>query len=210
MVAIPKASFFFGNQDQPKYITNCFYCPDGYLPNNATVPTTATRVYYTPFAVHSSHTFQGVSCFNQSAGDNGELIRMMVFTSIDGAVGTLVKDFGEITLTGASALRTLTSSWAASPGTYWMGHWFNSATDMYGMLPITVATAVGAVHGPTMSHMIGNFTSNLNAGAGTIAAAHYVDTTYGAAPGTAVAPTATLSLTNLSTTALVPAWALKA
>lgn len=210
-----KGSGFYGNQNPPKYITGAFYPPPSFGGTATTMATTATRIYYVPFNINYSRTFAGVVTYNGGAGDNGEKIRIMMFND-DGAAGgpgTLAKDFGEITLTGASALRTLSSSWAASPGLYWGAFWAETAITMYGMTQGTVGTAVGAANGPVLTHLIGDLNG---AGSGFfglatgVVACHYVDTAYGAAPATAVAPTASLTAAWASATPVVPAFLLKA
>lgn len=210
MVAVSKASSIYGNQNPPKYITNAYYIPNGYsAPNTATFNTTINRCYYVPFSIHSAHTFQGACVHNGGAGDNGEKIRLMVFADADGGPGALVKDFGEITLTAAAALRTLSSSWAAGPGIYWAAIWHETAATMYGMSPFFYGTGVGSAGSGTigMNAALGDKSATALS-ANRLVAAHYVDTTYGSAPATAVAPTATVVNTDLTGVAVVPSFAL--
>lgn len=202
-------SGFFGNQSPPKYLTNVFYLPVGYGGNSNTFVTTATRVHYFPLPIFHAHTFQGASTFNGGAADNGEKIRLMVFNDSDGAIGTLAKDFGEITLTGAAAQRNLTSSWAASPGMYWGAVWTETAITMYGMIQSVVN------NGPTVadtfgmkSLMLGYFSTLPNV-LQDYPLHYYVDTAYGAAPASAVAPTATERGALGTSVVVTPIFALK-
>jgi hypothetical protein len=195
----------------PSYVTNSIYMPPGYYRRTGAVATTATRCYYMPFPIWKAHTFSGAVTFNQTTTDNGEKCRIMMFNDADGGPGTLAKDFGEITFTGASAARTLSSSWTASPGMYWAAIWFDSATAMFGMLPYFAASDAGAGgYGAVgFDALIGNLNSGANFDSIVGAVAHYVDTAYGAAPSTAVAPTATITHTTLATTTVVPVIGLK-
>jgi hypothetical protein len=204
-----KSSSLFANQDPPGYITNALYLPAGYSSATTNMTTTATRCYYVPLPIWKAQTFQGAACYNQAAGDTGEKIRLMVFNDSSGP-STLAKDFGEITLTAASAQRTLSSSWAANPGMYWFAFWADSATAMFGMVGGLSASAVGGAGGSFLHNFIGDFSSWPGPGSVNQAVAHYVDTAYGAAPATAVAPTATLQQGLGATTPLVPDFRLKA
>jgi len=185
-------SGWFANQNPPGYITGAYYTPIGYMQGSAAVATTATRCSYVPLAIWANKTFAGVSFYNTSAADTGKKIRIMVFRD-DGAAGgpgTLVKDFGEVTLTAAAALRTLGSSWAATPGTYWLAFWGDSSVGVECMVPFGLESLAGFGFGPAITHFIGNLSAPGTGGTGDLHVfAHYVDTTYGAAPATAVAPT---------------------
>jgi hypothetical protein len=197
----------------PRLITTATYLPLGYADNTGTVTTTANRCYYVYWPISESRTFAGVNAYNQGAGDSGEKFRIMFFNDdgSSGGPGTLAKDFGEVTLGAASAYQTLTSSWAASAGRYWGAIWHDSATSMYGMSPFPAATAVGSALGINNYSVIGSINdSGTNWGANAMPVAHYVDTAYGAAPSTAVAPTATLRVAFASVTPLVPAFRLRA
>lgn len=201
----------YGDQGTPHYITGCWYVPQGYSSVGSTVTATINRCYYVPFSVWESHSFQGASTINQGTGDSGAFIRLMVFND-NGAIGgpgTLAKDFGQITLGGTAATQTLLSAWAAAPGRYWSAVWHSTAASMYGAEPYTIDSAVGSSGGVNPSHFMGGLSFAGNAG--TTTHCHYVDTAYGAAPATAVAPTASL-IGNPATTGTTkpPIFALKA
>lgn len=201
----------YGAQGQPHYITNAYYQPQGYFPANGTsVTTTINRVYYVPFAIWEAHTFQGSSTFNSGTGDNGEHIRMMMFfdNGVGGGPGALAKDFGEITLTGASAQRTLVSSWSATAGMYWAAIWHETAASMCCMDNVGYTTAVGSISGVQPSNFMGTLTYTPTLQQMMSTWCHYVDTAYGAAPATAVAPTA--SILAGPSSGLVPLFSLKA
>lgn len=212
MVAVSKSSQLYGPQGQPHYITGAFYLPQGYGCVGGTITTTATRCYYFPLAVFEAHTFQGATTINQGAGDNGEKIRLMVFNDLAaGGPGTLAKDFGEIVLTGASAVRTLASAWAATPGIYWGAVWHETAAAMYGMEPHQFGSAVGALAGMVPSSYMGVFGPPATGATNTYC--HYVDTTYGAAPASAVTPTGSLAggqITAIASVTGPPVFFLKA
>jgi hypothetical protein len=193
--ALP-GSMFSANQVPSRFITNAYYLPIGYFQGESAMTTTATRCYYTPLTIWTQKSFAGVSLYNTSVGDNGEKFRIMVFKDdgSGGGPGTLEKDFGEITLTAAAALRTLSSSWNALPGTYWLACWCDSASSVEAMRPFAFTSLVGIVSQPSISNFIGDFTAPTTGGTGNLYTfCHYVDTAYGAAPSTAVAPTASLA-----------------
>lgn len=178
----------------PRMIKGASYIPCGYAQTDTGFSTTATRVYYTPRIVFQARSIPSVQIINSGVGDNGEHFRIMTFydDATDGGPGTLAKDWGEITLTGASAIRTLTpaSPFSAPQGIVWDAVWAESASAVYGMSPYTFATNAGFSGTPSMQAIMGQFTAPAGNFAQTYA--HYVDTTYGAAPATAVAPTASI------------------
>lgn len=202
---------FYGNQSAPGYVTNAFYLPPGYMQTNSTFAADVARVYYVPFAVQSLHTFQGASVFNADTSATGQKCRIMVFASTDGGPGLLQKDFGEITFGATAILNTLASSWTATPGIYWFSQWYNSATPMKGMFPgASNGGTIVVFQGMMLHHMMGNMlTQQLNQ-SNQQTAYHYVDTAYGAAPATAVAPTTSFSANYANFNAIMPAFCLKA
>lgn len=196
----------------PKIITGSTYYPPGYCDSVGNLGTTANRCYYVYWPIAESRTFAGVNTFNQGAGDTGEKMRIMFFNddAAAGGPGTLAKDFGEITLGAASAYQTLTSAWAATAGRYWGAIWFDSATFMFGMTPYAVGSAVGGSVGINSNSLIGSINdAGVMFNSQTMPSAHYVDTAYGAAPATAVAPTATRYATINGLTPVVPAFRLR-
>jgi len=196
MVALAQGSNFFSNQNPPGFITGCYYLPAGYFQGDAAYSSVANRCMYVPLSIPKAKTFAGVCIYNSGAADNGKKFRIMVFRDdgVNGGPGTLEKDFGEVTLTGAAALRTLSSSWAALPGTYWLTSWADSAASMEVMRPFGFETLAGYSVGPSMATYIGTLTAPVSGGTGDLHTfGHYVDTAYGAAPSTAVSPTASMS-----------------
>jgi hypothetical protein len=93
-----------------------------------TLTTTAARQYSVPFYVDRPTTFAGAWAQNSGAGDNGDKIKIAAFVW---ETGVLAKSFGEVTLTGAAALRQFASSWAASPGWYDLRLISDNTVDLY-------------------------------------------------------------------------------
>lgn len=190
----------------PKYITGAGYSPLGYGGTTSSLTTTATRCYYIPFPIVWAHTFTGAQMTNSGSSDSGEKCRLMMFAD-DGAAGgpgTLSKDFGEITFGGGAAINNLSSSWAATPGMYWGAAWFDSASAVGVMAPYIAASGVGGALGRNTINLIGQMAAatTFSTDIGMVGA-HYVDTTYGAAPSTAVAPTAS-TISNFTATGVSP------
>lgn len=204
MTTIPAQASFTGpwGMKPPAGVTGAAYNAPGYTSTAGTVTTTANRCYYIPWPIYRPTTFTAAKAFNQGAGDNGEKFRIMFFYDAAGGPGALAKDFGEVTLTAASALRTLTSTWVVAPGNYWGAIWHDSASAMYGQTPFWTTSAVGAYAGPSVQNFIGELTSSFSGGSA--AHCHYVDTAYGAAPATAVAPTASILGAFATLTSLLP------
>jgi hypothetical protein len=166
--------------------------------SGATLTTTATRAYYIPYFVAEAVTFSSLLTFNQGVGDNTDTYRLAIYAN-DGTAGpgTLIQDVGEVTLTGASALRTLSATInleAYANQWVWVMFHANQAADMYDM-----KCSISTADYTTRALMFGTLGSEF---ASTTADRifRYVDTAYGAAAATAVTPTAT--------TAAAPAFAL--
>lgn len=206
-------SGLFAGKNPPHYITGAYYMPIGYTLDAGGYGVIATRVYYFPLAIWEPKTFAGAAIYNTGVGDNGKKIRLMVFNDngASGGPGTLAKDFGEITLTGAAALRTLSSSWTASAGVYWGAVWIELSSSLSVMAPYAYTTTVGAVGGPQLLNYVGQITAPSDIIDAFYFLYHYVDTAYGAAPATAVAPTGTdlRGLGNPAAIGGIPAFYLK-
>ena len=179
----------------PIFPSGKIYIPPQLITTSLTHTTTATRLYYVPFYVPRTTTFAGAKTYNQGAGDNGETLRIGMYAeAAAGGPGALLKDFGEITLTAAAALRTLASS-VTVVGARWVYLCLhaNSAMAMYSMTPRTSGAGTEPSFAAPLSFAFGTY--NLNATAlyyNSTPACDYVDTAYGALAATAVAPTATL------------------
>ena len=174
------------------YKVGRYYKPQWAVTNaGITVTTTATRLYYAPIYIREKITFAGAAAFNSGAGDNAETLRLGVYTDSSGVPGTLVTDFGEITLSGAAAVRDLTAAAALTVGWYWLCAHHNTAAAMYGMTEQHSVTAAGYIAGA--DHMFQNEFGLLGLDTTSIGSvgAFYVDTAYGALASNAVAPTAT-------------------
>jgi len=195
MVSIPGRSLFHPGAPLPAKVTGNYYFPDRALARTTQtdVTTTATRLYYWPHFISDTQAFAGAACWNSGAGDNGEKCRIGIYSHTSAGPTTLLKDFGEITFTGAAAERLLTSSvTVAGPQWVWLCIHHDSATAMYGMGLYAAVTAAG--------YQYGNAPSDFSADFGLVAPAAppnfnnvgvpYVDTAYGALASTAVAPTA--------------------
>ncbi len=181
----------------PKFRSGQSYLPTGYAITGETIATGAADLYYYPFWCPTTQTFTGAKSWNQGAGDNGETFRMGIYKDdgSGGGPGTLVIDFGQVTLTGAAALRTLASAVTLPGGQwYWFAQHFNSSMSMFGMSQS--ATAVGPT--PPLQIATGYLmTTSPSATLGTnYVGGFFVNTTYGALAATAVAPSAELSGLN--------------
>lgn len=156
--------------------------------------TTGARYYFVPFIVEQPITFAGAWCYNQGVGDNGDKAKIAAFNEASGGgPGTLAKSFGEITFTGASALRNFASSWSATPGKYYLAFVTDNVVAMQCMGQYVNFSAAGQalpnVAGNTLGELGGVTLDTTPAGASPNA--DYVAGTYANFPeATALTPTA--------------------
>jgi hypothetical protein len=181
-VGAPFIGYDTGVRNLPHYITK----------TGATLTTTSTRAYYMPYFVQEAVIFSSILTYNQGAGDNGDTYRLAIYAN-DGTAGpgTLIQDIGQVTLTGASALRTISTTInleAYANQWVWVMFHANQAAAMYDMQ--TGTTAAEYINGNVAFGTFGDFFS------GNLAASlfRYVDTAYGAAASTAVAPTTSVAI----------------
>jgi hypothetical protein len=174
----------------PAYVSGvgASYPPHWALYHTGTLNTTATRLYYIPFYFNSLTAFTGLRSYNSGAGDNGEVFRMGVYEAAltssggRGLPGTRLVDCGEVTLTGASAVRTLASSFTPTyVGWHWLAYHANSAAAMYAV--------VNANQAGSPAYIGTSFSLPVSAALGSQFGGLYVDTAYGALAASAVAPT---------------------
>jgi len=185
-----RASTLFGSdvslQTPPKWASGQTIRPDYAILDASAVTTTATRLYYVPMFFPRAESFSGIRTYNQGTGDNGETYRCGIYEeSTNGGPGSLLQDCGEVTLTGAAAVRTLAQSFSIStPGWHYLAMHFNSDAAMYRMYLGATAAQI------QRAQLFGDYETLQNSNTGT-AAKHfaYVDTAYGALASTAVAPT---------------------
>lgn len=162
-----------------------------------TITTTSTRLYYYPIYIPKAQTFASASVYNSGAGDNGETLRIGIYSNNNGLPGTLLSAYTEITLTGAAAERNVAVSLSLSAGWNWCAIHHNSAAAMYGINASYQLSAAGML--PNLAtQAIKDFgtlafapTFDYNLGSQGAYAGFYVDTAYGALASTAVAPTNT-------------------
>ncbi len=154
--------------------------------------TTATRLYYYPIWIDRIETWLGVKTSNTGAGDNTKTYRVGIYKeAATGGPGALGKDFGEVTLTGAAALRTLTSSWTPDyiGWHYLCTHQSAVVTGMDAFNGLYLVTSAGWVN-PPLCQAFGTLETAGGVFSGpSVYPFMYVDTAYGALASTAVAPT---------------------
>lgn len=181
----------------PGYHTNAAYGGPGQH-ESGTFNTAATRLYFSPFVVRGPVTFNRCYTQNSGAGDNTETYRTGLYTN-DPTIGpkTLISDFGEVTLTGASALRTQTISVDLSSyvGQFvWLAQHHNTAAAMYGQTASSNLGVSGTTFGfNPLDEMFGTLQLAFS-GFDNAYSFRYVDTAYGALASTAVTPTASTNV----------------
>jgi len=191
MVAIAKPGLIAG-APFIGYDTGVCHLPHYITKTGATLATTSTRAYYIPYFVGEAVIFSSIQTFNQGVGDNGDTYRLAIYAN-DGTAGpgTLIQDIGQVTLTGASALRTISATInleAYALQWVWVMFHANQAADMYDMkVTLTSGEFTNGVA------VFGTFGSQFSSAANANAVFRYVDTAYGAAASTAVTPTATIT-----------------
>lgn len=168
----------------PKYRTGEFIFPH-YAQSSATgVTTTATRKYQTKIWLPGNQSFSGIRFNNTGAGDNGEKFTAALYNeSASGGAGTLVVNFGEVTLTAAAAVRTLSSSFTtAYSGWYYLHNQYDSASAMSGMESATTYSSAGIVSPQPTNAMLGSADIIFGTLTGLYAPFQSVDLTYVSTP----------------------------
>lgn len=101
----------------PPLMSGKLILPDGYRRgHNVTLTLTAARYYYAYHHVDRLETFSGVKFKDSGTGNNGKKVKIAAFTIDEetGAISTLAKDFGEVTLDGTAGIETMASPWTPS------------------------------------------------------------------------------------------------
>lgn len=190
MVALPTAPF---GVPTPIMMSGAAIGPHWAGITNASKTTTAGRLYYYPIYFDRIQTFAGAKTRNTGAGDNGETYRVGLYTeSASGGPGSLVKDFGEVTLTGAAAVRTLASAVSTTLlGWHYIAVHHNTAAAMNSYGAGENITGAGLVTPNIYAGLIPTMdpASQLNSVGPVLFSFLFVDTAYGALAATAVAPT---------------------
>lgn len=186
----------FGGIRAPAKIAGKYFTPPHLTPSltSASFSTTAARYYFVPFYIDRPTTFAGAWFFNGGTGDNTKNGKIAAYAeAAAGGPGALAKSFGAAGITATAALRTLASSWAATPGWYYLAFVNDSAATMYAMAPSGIQTNVGLI-GTPLAMQLGRFSYAGPSAAITNGgpAADYVAGTYANFPeATALTPTAT-------------------
>lgn len=165
--------------------------------STGSMTSTGARYYTIPFYIDKIETFSGVKFNNSGAGDSGDKVKVAIYpASSSGGLGTLEKNFGEVTLTAAAAMRTLASSWTPSQtGWFWFRMTSDNPVAFYAMDASYSISNAGIVPRDTPNGLFGIFSSDLSAGnyAALGYGCDYVDGTYANFPeSTPLASTASL------------------
>lgn len=196
MVAIPNSAFFGVPPLGTISGAAVLYPPHWAIVDSnevATLTTTATRLYFIPYYFSEVVSFTGLKSRNSGAADNGKTYRCGVYqkSPTTNLPSTLIQDCGEVTLTGASAERTLATAFTpAYIGWHYLAFHANTGAVMVRMASQMPFSDAGIPGGISLSNAFGVSAANVRQ-----FGAYYVDTAYGALASTAVAPTA---VTNLS------------
>jgi hypothetical protein len=198
MVALSNAPFN-GARD-PRRQASRYFWPHHLTPDkNTALATTGARYYVAPFFVSAPTTFAGAWCYNSGAGDNGDKIKIAAYNeSGSGGPGTLAKDFGEVTLTGASAVRNFASSWTAPSGWYYLELVSDNAVSLYTMAAGVSVSGVGLFPLNHLANQLGVSVPTVStAPEYEIPAGEYVGGTYANFPeATSLTPATTLFSTG--------------
>jgi len=96
-----------------KYISDDIIFPQ-FLIVAGTFTVTANVYYEIPIYIARVEAFAGVKFRNSGTGNNGDKVKVAMYQENADGTRTRVKDFGEATLDGSAAIRTLASSWTPS------------------------------------------------------------------------------------------------
>ena len=138
--------------------------------------------------------------YNSGVGDNGDKVKIAAYNeATGGGPGTLAKSFGEVTLTGASAVRNFASSWSASPGKYYLELVTDNAVGMFCMCAVDQATSAGFFMPNMAANTMGFLAAppNSSARSSLVPAGDYVGGTYANFPeSTSLTPVTTVAGVN--------------
>lgn len=180
----------FGGAPPPPFQTSHYYLPHWAVYGiGGSLTLTANRLYRTWFYVDETTTFTGGWCANSGVGDNGVVLRIGVWTR----TGTLKKDFGVVTLTGAAAVNSAANSVALQgPAWYQVGLVSSGTPALYTMRATDTSQTVTAFL-PPLTTRFGWFSSlPSNADYKLFPVGEYAAFTYGALPDPITAATNTI------------------
>mgnify|MGYP003478330757 CR=1 FL=1 len=192
----------FGGYPSFRKMAGRYFYPPHLVPTESatTMNTTGARYYIVPFVVESLTTFAGAWCYNSGVGDNGDKVKIAAYNeATGGGPGTLAKSFGEVTLTGASAVRNFASSWSASPGKYYLELVTDNAVGMFCMCAVDQATSAGFFMPNMAANTMGFLAAppNSSARSSLVPAGDYVGGTYANFPeSTSLTPVTTVAGVN--------------
>lgn len=159
------AGGLFNGAKSPIKQSGKFYWPPHTRPLNSgnNMTTTAARVYFTFFPIDRITSFSGAYCANSGTGDSGDKFKIALYNeSASGGPGTLYKDFGEGTFTGAAVINSLSSSVSnVPPGDYYLAFVTNNTVAMNVVSAVWVASNAGYITFPTLPNLLGTFTPAL-------------------------------------------------
>lgn len=184
----------FAGINPPPFQASHYYRPHWATATALTVTLTANRLYRTWFYVPKTTTFSGGWFHNSGAGDSGDKVRIGVY---DATGATLLKDFGETTLSGAAALRSVANT-VTLPGPAWYQLALVSDTTpaLFAIDPLQYFSAAGMVT-PSPTAAFGAFSAALAAGSNILNSSpvgDYAAFSYAALPTPITAPTATITM----------------
>lgn len=102
----------------PPMHTAFWYLPFDHGGLTTTSSFTNNRVVFIPYLIGKACTINGVAIDVTSAGDAAGVVRLGLYTDLDGVPGTLVADWGTVAA-DAIAVPTITPSTAVQAGWYW-------------------------------------------------------------------------------------------
>lgn len=181
MVALANTGQFGGVRGIIKPSGKYFIPPHlTYIPSGTTAATTGALYYSVPWYFDRPTTLAGSWCYNSGVGDNGDKAKMALYAeAAAGGPGTLIKNFGEITFTGAAALRTFAASVSISPGMYYLTYVTDNAVTNYQMTAYDYQSAAAAALPNVLANMNGSYGVTPNtAGPRSIATCDTVAGTY--------------------------------
>lgn len=162
------SSALFGNGAKPFYgvempkLSGFKKLPPGYAPlSGAYDGSFAGTMIFFPLAVTDLQPILSVSIKGGGASDNGKKFRIALADN-DGSY-TVLKDWGEGTLTGSLAVQTITSTYTPTRiGLHWLTFHFKESSSHICMAPHVSDSAVGFALGLNMWNVLGEITPATN------------------------------------------------
>lgn len=183
----------YGGLPPPIPVAGMGFLPYGYTADGGTKTMTNGIMYISPWPIFRTQSFSGSQFYESGAGNTGNKMRIGLYAeALTGGPGTLLKDFGEVSMSGSAAVRQSASAYTAiGPQMCYIVGLSNASSLVASMNFLQSVSSVGLYVPPALSSLLGDFSGARIAAAAASSAliGWTASQTYGALPSTAPTPT---------------------